>query len=178
MILETMIQTGLRPGEVCSLQKRDVAVRYGKRQVYVRHGKWSRPRKGQIKDKSRWVTITRSLADLLGAYLDRARNGAGRTYPVSLNRWSRPLRYRNLYDMIKSVGRRAGLEDLRPHRLRHTYSTFFLNSGGGLKALQEQLGHEHYRTTEIYAKSLESAKEAAVDDFENYLEEQTIYIEA
>mgnify|MGYP001572112060 CR=1 FL=1 len=31
LIFETMIQTGLRPGEVCALQKRDVAVRYGKR---------------------------------------------------------------------------------------------------------------------------------------------------
>jgi site-specific recombinase XerC len=71
-----------------------------------------------------------------------------------------------------------GGEDLHPHRLRHTSSTFFLNSRGGLKALQEPLGRGHDRTPEISAQSLESPKEAAVDDLEDDPEEPPTYREA
>jgi len=66
------------------------------------------------------------------------------------------------------IGRRACVKELKPHRMRHTYSTNFLNSGGGIENLQSQLGHEHLSTTQIYAKSLEKAIRPAINRLQQY----------
>jgi len=69
---------------------------------------------------------------------------------------------------MQKIARSAGVKELKPHRMRHTYSTNFLNSGGGIEHLQSQLGHEHLSTTQIYAKSLEKAIRPAIERLQQY----------
>lgn len=52
---------------------------------------------------------------------------------------------------VKEALRAAGFETFRLHDLRHTFASLFMESGGGLRTLQDLLGHTEYRTTEIYA---------------------------
>ena len=85
-----------------------------------------------------------------------------------MNRWNNPMTYRNLYDRMQKIGRIAGVKELKPHRMRHTYSTNFLNSGGGIEQLQRQLAHEHLSTTQIYGKSLEKAIRPAIERLQKY----------
>ena len=55
--------------------------------------------------------------------------------------------------IIKSAARRAGLErNVHAHLFRHGYAINFLNCGGRLDALQEQLGHRDINTTRIYLR--------------------------
>ena len=55
--------------------------------------------------------------------------------------------------IIKSAARRAGLErSVHAHLFRHGYAINFLNCGGRLDALQEQLGHRDINTTRIYLR--------------------------
>ena len=55
--------------------------------------------------------------------------------------------------IIKSTARRAGLErNVHAHLFRHGYAINFLNCGGRLDALQEQLGHRDINTTRIYLR--------------------------
>jgi len=77
--------------------------------------------------------------------------------PIFVNSWGHPLTYKNLYNRIKKIGRIAEIENIKPHRLRHSCATIFLNSKGSAVNLQSHLGHKDFRTTKIYAKSLKTA---------------------
>jgi len=105
---------------------------------------------------------------MLAKYMRENRPNAKRRAPVFLNRWNNPMTYRNLYDRMQKIARSAGVKELKPHRMRHTYSTNFLNSGGGIEHLHSQPGHEHLSTTQIYAKSLEKAIRPAIERLQQY----------
>ena len=55
--------------------------------------------------------------------------------------------------IIKEAGCMAGLQrSVHAHLFRHGYAINFLNCGGRLDALQEQLGHRDINTTRIYLR--------------------------
>ena len=55
--------------------------------------------------------------------------------------------------IIKETARSAGLHrSVHAHLFRHGYAINFLNCGGRLDALQEQLGHRDINTTRIYLR--------------------------
>ncbi len=55
--------------------------------------------------------------------------------------------------IIKRLADRAGLQrNVHAHLFRHGYAINFLNCGGRLDALQEQLGHRDINTTRIYLR--------------------------
>ena len=169
VIFELMLGSGLRPGEICQLQERDLRIDYGNAAIFVRYGKWTkRTKRAREKKKSHWVYISNQARDMLARHMRENRPTAKLRDPVFVNRWHNPLTYRNLYDRMQKIGRRACVKELKPHRMRHTYSTNFLNSGGGIEQLQSQLGHEHLSTTQIYGKSLEKAIRPAIEHLQKY----------
>ena len=55
--------------------------------------------------------------------------------------------------IIKKAARSANLQqNVHAHLVRHGYAINFLNCGGRLDALQEQLGHRDINTTRIYLR--------------------------
>ena len=48
---------------------------------------------------------------------------------------------------MEQICKRAGIKRLTSHGLRDSYSTRFLESGGSMKTLQVNLGHDHFVTT-------------------------------
>jgi len=55
--------------------------------------------------------------------------------------------------IIKKAAKRASLQrNVHAHLFRHGYAINFLNHGGRLDALQEQLGHRDINTTRIYLR--------------------------
>lgn len=72
----------------------------------------------------------------------------------------------SLESRVRKIGRRAGVENVHPHRFRRTGATMALRAGMPLMEVSQLLGHENVGTTQIYLdiddQQLESTHEKYV----------------
>jgi integrase/recombinase XerD len=142
-ILELLYSSGLRASEVTSITLRSVDPAIGG--VLVTG-------KG---DKQRLVPIGAPARRALDEYLNECRPklvSALRRDPgtVFLSRSGGALERVALWQIVKKWAARAGLHDVHPHMLRHSFATHMLVGGADLRVLQELLGHADISTTQIY----------------------------
>lgn len=52
--------------------------------------------------------------------------------------------------VIKNLGKRAGIGHIHPHMLRRAFACSMLQSGADIRAIQELLGHDRITTTMLY----------------------------
>lgn len=52
--------------------------------------------------------------------------------------------------IVRGIGKRAGVENVYPHRFRRTCATSALNHGMPIEQVSKMLGHEQLSTTQIY----------------------------
>lgn len=64
---------------------------------------------------------------------------------------------------IRTALRRAGLEGFRFHDMRHTFASWLLDEGGNLKLVQEALHHSNIQTTMRYAHLLVGRRAAVTE---------------
>jgi integron integrase len=61
----------------------------------------------------------------------------------------------NVNRSLRSAAKQAGIEkQVTSHTLRHSFATHLLESGADIRTVQEQLGHQDVKTTEIYTHVL------------------------
>jgi len=58
---------------------------------------------------------------------------------------------RHVFRIVQEIGERAGIKNLHPQILRHSYASNLRMKGGDLLLIKEALGHASVMTTEIYA---------------------------
>jgi site-specific recombinase XerD len=96
------------------------------------------------------VYLTPRLVAALRDYLQR-RSALQEEDHVFLLRGRSPSE-RTLQRRLAEYGQKAGIIDVTPHRLRHTFATRLLNRGMPIHSLKKLLGHQHLATTQIYAR--------------------------
>jgi len=103
--------------------------------------------------KTRLVPCGEVARDALTAWIEGGRASlpnAHRRPEVFLTRNGRPLDRVNAWRRVTAAALRAGLPDVTPHTLRHSFATHLIEGGADLRSVQEMLGHASIRTTEIY----------------------------
>lgn len=82
-----------------------------------------------------------------------------------------PLITNQQYNLrLKVVGECAGISTpLTTHMGRHTFAVYCLNHGIAIETLAKMMGHTDIKTTQLYAKVLNSSVESAFDKLEESL---------
>ena len=136
-----MLRCGLRVQEVAELTVD--AVEYGRRQIFVFHGKGA---------KDRVVYMSEDAHSALLAYLEKRSSKARGLFLVQKGPMrGKPLSVRGIQKRIEYYGRKSSL-DVSCHRLRHTMATQLLNADAGLATIQDLLGHGQITTTQRYCR--------------------------
>ena len=143
VIMELLYATGLRVGELVSLDLQDVDLS----ESYIRcMGKGS---------KERIVHLYPKALEELRRYLKSVRIallGHRRTEPsLFVNHRGERLTRQWVWTILKTYAQKAGIEqNITPHTLRHSFATHLLQNGASLRHVQELLGHSSISTTQVY----------------------------
>ncbi len=108
-------------------------------------------------DKQRIVPVGSYARRALEHYLVRARPTlatAGRRTSASpavfLNARGGRLTRQGAWAVLRAAGQRAGIAEVSPHTLRHSFATHLLDGGADVRVVQELLGHASVATTQVY----------------------------
>lgn len=133
--LRVLAETGLRSGELRSLEWQDVDTRASR--FRLRGGKTAAAR--------RWVTVPRHLMD----EIERLPT------PGFPEQGVFPLGLKDLYNAMKKACDDLGLRRLSPHQLRHHYASVRLAAGDDPVLLARKIGHKRPSLTlDVYGHVL------------------------
>lgn len=144
-IIMMALNTGMRRGEILNLKWSDIDLNINLITVNQTNSKGKKARKVYINS-----TLKKILLEL------KIRSG-GNDY-VFLDNEGQPLR--EIKNGFKAACRRAGIQGLRFHDLRHTAATRMVESGASIVAISRILGHSDIKTTMRYTHPEESVKDA------------------
>jgi len=144
LILEFLFSCGLRSSELVDLKVKDVLI--SRKQILI-HGKGA---------KDRYLPMHDNMIFKINEYLKYHRiklaiKKEKEAENFFLNYKGEKLSNRGLQKIIKKIVDDAKETfKLSPHMLRHSFATELLNNGADMRSVQELLGHQHLKTTQIY----------------------------
>jgi len=145
-ILETLFSTGLRVSELVSLNRDQIDL---ERKEFGVKGKGN---------KLRVVFLSDTAAQWIERYLQARKDDfkplfirySGKVDARNSGEKMR-LTARSIQNIVSKYAKKSGLPiEATPHTLRHSFATDLLISGADIRSVQEMLGHESIRTTQVY----------------------------
>lgn len=131
LIIWTLLDTGLRVAELCSLTSQQVQWQQKALRINGKGGPHGKSTKKRV------VPVSHRVMTLF-------------EHHFAINdKW--PIGKRQAQKIVKAVANRAKIaQNVTPHILRHTFATLALQKGISLAAVQKILGHDRLTTTSIY----------------------------
>lgn len=136
-ILLLLLDTGMRVGELTSAKIHQVDRRNHRIQIL---GKGS---------KERSLPFSPRTAQALWRYLS-TRPESEPDEPLFVTYNKREIDPTQLGKSLKTLGKRAGVENVHPHRFRHTFAIQYLRNSGDPYTLQRLLGHSTLEMVKRY----------------------------
>lgn len=134
-IIELLLQTGIRIGELAELKVDDVLGDTLRIRPYEKH-------------EERLVPLNRSAKEALSKYLSI--RPKVKEEKVFVTKSGRPFLVRNIRTAIERYFRLAEIKEAKVNDLRHTFVAHHLKHGVSLVVLSKILGHKRISTTERY----------------------------
>ena len=151
-MIELMYAAGLRVSELVGLKQTEVDLQGG---VVNCHGKGS---------KERRVPVGKSAIHWLQRYIAiKAGYGQSPYHNLFLDR-GKPFTRQLAWSVIKRHALTAGIGNVSPHTLRHSFATHLLQHGADSRSVQALLGHSDISTTQIYTHMTDRHLRTAYDN--------------
>lgn len=140
VILELLYATGIRVSELVSIKLTDIDMSLPGVKVL---GKGN---------KERFVPFGEFCRQSIEQYLNEFKPVQHESHPyLIVNMNGDPITVRGIRYVLNDVVKRtAGVTEIHPHKLRHTFATHLLNQGADLRTVQSLLGHVNLSTTGKY----------------------------
>ncbi|BBK28409.1 tyrosine recombinase XerC [Staphylococcus arlettae] len=140
VILELLYATGIRVSELVNIKIQDLDMQTPGVKVLG---------KGH---KERFVPFGEFCRQCIEVYLQEFKPKLNSNHDFLLvNMNGAPITERGVRYVLNDVVKRtAGVTEIHPHKLRHTFATHMLNQGADLRTVQSLLGHVNLSTTGRY----------------------------
>ncbi len=136
LILEMLYATGMRVGELESVKINDI--NFSDNSIKIL-GKGN---------KERIVYFGEYAREILDLYLSKRKDKCEYLF---INNHGNKLTSRGIsYILNKTIDKTSLNTKISPHMIRHSFATHMLNEGCDLLTVQELLGHESLRATQVY----------------------------
>lgn len=146
-LVEFLLSSGVRASELTALEVSDI--NFNASTVHVREGKGA---------KERTVYINDLAKTHLQDYLSTRKETGNHLFYTEKHE---PICAGGVRFILKNVGKRAGVENVHPHRFRRTFATGLANRGMNIQDIQRLLGHTSINTTMEYVCVNDSSVHAA-----------------
>lgn len=151
--VEMMLSTGCRVSELCNIKISEID---GDKLIV--HGKGNKDRTVYLNAKA-IVAVENYMKERTdsnpylfpGGYFKSGPKDRGKWY-MNADKVDKERRYSTsgMEGKVRKIGKRAGVENVFPHRFRRTCATLALRRGMPLEQVSKMLGHEDLSTTQIY----------------------------
>jgi site-specific recombinase XerD len=138
-IIQVMLQTGIRVGELTRLRLSDVRLSGNTGQLRI---------SGEGVSGTREVPLNSSVRRAVSDYLSERAGSAGDHLFLSVK--GEPLSARSVQRLVATYARAAGLEDVTTYTLRQTYGQQLLKDTGDLSLVARLMGHKRLETAVKY----------------------------
>nr|WP_269646236.1 tyrosine recombinase XerC [Staphylococcus hominis] len=140
VVIELLYATGIRVSELVNIKVMDLDMNLPGVKVL---GKGN---------KERFVPFGEFCRQSIEQYLEKFKPLKVKSHPyLIVNMKGDPITERGIRYLLNDVVKRtAGVTEIHPHKLRHTFATHLLNQGADLRTVQSLLGHVNLSTTGKY----------------------------
>lgn len=141
-VIELLLQTGVRIGELAKLRVEDVELT--NLTVHVPPFEDTR---------ERTIPLNKPAADAVSKYLEV--RPKSQNHALFITKTGRPLLIRNIRAAIDRYFKIAGIKEAKVNDLRHTWVAHQLQSGVSLLTVSKLAGHKRLSTTERYLQFIQ-----------------------
>jgi site-specific recombinase XerD len=145
-LIETMLQTGVRIGEVSRLQLEDLQLESNPAQMII---------KEHASSPMRLVEVNPKMVEIFEFYVPRRNEPEGDEGYVFNTKNGGNMIIRNIRSAVNRIFEKAGIDDATVNDLRNTFIVYQLEEGVSLAKVAQQVGHKRYSSTEKYIPLLE-----------------------
>lgn len=141
-MIELLLSSGLRCEELCNLKWSNID--FVTKDIDVIEGKGNKNRITMMDDVTKkYLLEYKKSLDFESPYVFAVKYRGQIKERTTDSVWSR----------LKSIAARAGIEEVNPHKFRHTFATTLYKRGLDTRMIQKLLGHATISTTMIYIDS-------------------------